>query len=293
MTPITTKTHSTAMPIVAVLLLALSCISISQVSCANRNPGDTTDALSPQRGTVTPALFQDFSPGWTNNTSQDGLWKINGIWVGTGKNTFYPANVTFTDTYPGERTKGFMYFKSEANAIKGSEIQTLSSGPFYGYGYYEVRMKVTGVGDPATNRGVCASFFWKRKNYAAAEWDLEFLTNEKWITSPDSGEVTMNYHLNDGRSKVHRQKLPFNPSKGFHRYGFLWQPTRLDWTVDGKIVYSFDDPGVASEPGYIMMNSWTGNKNWGGLSPTEDAVTVYDWVKFYPNVTSVPNDGKE
>ncbi len=240
-----------------------------------------------------PALFQDFNPGWTNNTSQDGLWKINGIWVGTGQNTFDPANVTFTETYPGEKSKGFMHFKSKANTTNGSEIQTISSGPCYGYGYYEVRMKVTSVGDPATNRGVCASFFWKKKDYAAAEWDFEFLTNDKWITSPDSGQVTMNYHLDDNRSKVHYQELPFNPSKGFHRYGFLWQPTRLDWTVDGKIVYSFEDPGVASEPGWIMMNSWTGNKNWGGLPPTEDAVTVYDWVKFYPNVTSVPNDGKE
>ena len=293
MDPVTTKMHFTARPIVAALILATICISFSLVSCANRDPGDTTGALAQQGGTFKPALFQDFNPGWTNNTSQDGLWKINGIWVGTGQNTFDPANVTFTETYPGEKSKGFMYFKSKANATNGSEIQTLASGPCYGYGYYEVRMKVTSVGDPATNRGVCASFFWKKKDYGAAEWDFEFLTNDKWITSPDSGQVTMNYHLDDNRSKVHYQDLPFSPSKGFHRYGFLWQPTRVDWTVDGKIVYRFEDPGVASEPGYIMMNSWTGNKNWGGLPPTEDAVTVYDWVKFYPNVTSVPNDGKE
>jgi hypothetical protein len=41
------------------------------------------------------------------------------------------------------------------------------------------------------------------------------------------------------------------------------------------------------------MNSWTGNKNWGGLAPAQDAITIYDWVKFYPNVTSVPNNGEE
>jgi len=291
MPPLTPKTH--ALLILAPLVLALACLSATLASCAQTDRGAASATLSPQGGIVKPALFQDFMPGWANNTSQDGLWKINGIWVATGQNTFDPANVTFTDTYPGETTKGFMYFKSKANAMNGSEVQTLSTGPCYGYGYYEVRMKVTSVGDPAANRGVCASFFWKKKNYAQAEWDLEFLTNDKWITAPDRGEVTMNYHLDDKRSKVHHQELPFNPSKGFHRYGFLWQPTRLDWTVDGKIVYSFADPGVASEPGYIMMNSWTGTKFWGGLSPTQDAVTVYDWVKFYPNVTSVPNDGKE
>jgi beta-glucanase (GH16 family) len=268
--------------IVPALLIYVLSLAFPMITCAKSKPSD-----SPK---VKPLLFQDFNPGWNNNTSQDGLWKINGLWVGTGKDTLNPANVTFTETYKGEKTKGFCYFKSQANKMNGAEIQTLTSGPSYGYGYYEVRMKLTSAGDPIANRGVCASFFWKRNNYGRAEWDLEFLTNGKWINSENSGQVTMNYHLDNNKSKVHYQDLPFNPSKGFHRYGFLWQPTRLDWTVDGKIVYSFEDPGVASEPGWIMMNSWTGNKNWGGLPPTEDAITIYDWVKFYPNVTSVPEE---
>jgi beta-glucanase (GH16 family) len=265
-----------------VMLICVLSLAISMGSYAKSNPNDAPK--------VKPLLFQDFNPGWNNNTSQDGLWKINGLWVGTGKDTLNPANVTFTDTYKGEKTKGFCYFKSQANKMNGAETQTISSGATYGYGYYEVRMKLTSVGDPVANRGVCASFFWKRKNYGKAEWDLEFLSNGKWINSENSGQVTMNYHTDGNKSKVHYQDLPFNPSKGFHRYGFLWQPTRLDWTVDGKIVYSYEDPGVASEPGWIMMNSWTGNKNWGGLPPTEDAITIYDWVKYYPNVTSVPEE---
>ena len=40
-----------------------------------------------------------------------------------------------------------------------------------------------------------------------------------------------------------------------------------------------------------MMNSWTGNQFWGGLAPAQDADSVYDWVKFYPDVTSVPGSG--
>lgn len=245
-----------------------------------------------QEKKIEPSLFQDFMPGWNNKTSQDGLWKINGAWVATGQNLMYPGNVTFTENYTGETNKGFMYFKSVADTMKGAEVQTISSCPCYNYGYYEVRMKVTSVGDPTNNRGVCASFFFKKKNYDKQEWDFEFLTNGSWINSDNTGQVTLNYHLDDGRSKVYYHNLPFNPSKGFHRYGLLWQPTRIDWTVDGKIVYGFVDPAVAGEPGYIMMNSWTGAKYWGGLPPQEDAVTVYDWVKFYPNVTEVPNNGE-
>ncbi len=120
MNPITTKMHFTAMLIVAVLFLAMTCISFSLVSCANGDPGDPTSALSQQGDVVKPALFQDFNPGWTNNTSQDGLWTINGVWVGTGKNTFDPANVSFTETYPGEKSKGFMYFTSKANVDQWS-----------------------------------------------------------------------------------------------------------------------------------------------------------------------------
>jgi len=274
------------------LLISVIILAIPMVSCAKSEP-NTEPKEVPQATKLQPQLFQDFMPGWNNKTSQDGLWKINGPWVATGKNLMYPGNVTFSESYSGETDKGFMYFKSVADTMKGAEVQTLSSCPCYGYGYYEVRMKLTDVGDPANNRGVCASFFWKKKDYARQEWDYEFLTNGSWVTSENDGQVTMNYHLDDGRSKVHYYNLGFNPSKAFHRYGILWQPTRLDWTVDGKIVYSFEDPAVAGEPGYIMMNQWTGNKNWGGLAPTKDAITIYDWVKFYPNVTAVPNDGKE
>jgi beta-glucanase (GH16 family) len=241
---------------------------------------------------VKPQLYQEFNPGWENKKSQDGLWIINGPWIATGKNLMYPANVTFTKKYEGDKGKGYMYFKSLADTMKGAEVQTLASGPCYGYGYYEVRMKLTPVGDPDNNTGVCASFFWKKKNYQRAEWDLEFLTNGKWVKSENEGQVTMNHHLDNGKSKGHYHDLGFNPSKAFHRYGILYQPNRLDWTVDGKIVYSVEDPAIASGDGFIMMNSWTGNKNWGGLAPKEDAVTVYDWVKFYPGVTEVPNQGK-
>ena len=270
-----------------VLIISAVLLVIPLVYCAKSEPKDASQTKKLQ-----PQLFQEFIPGWNNKTSQDGLWTINGPWLATGRNLMDPKNVTFTETYPGETDKGFLYFKSIADTMKGSEVQTVSSCPCYGYGYYEVRMKLTDVGDPTNNRGVCASFFWKRKNYGRAEWDYEFLTNGAWVNSENDGQVTMNYHLDDGRSKVHYHNLGFNPSKAFHRYGILWQPNRLDWTVDGKIVYSFVDPGVASDPGYIMMNQWTGNKNWGGLPPAKDAVTIYDWVKFYPNVTSVPNNGE-
>jgi hypothetical protein len=37
-----------------------------------------------------------------------------------------------------------------------------------------------------------------------------------------------------------------------------------------------------------VMNTWTGNPNWGGGPPAKDATTIYDWVHFYPDASSVP-----
>jgi len=237
----------------------------------------------------TPQVFQEFNP-WTGNTSPDGIWRKNGVWVATGGNTFDPARCILTSTYAGESSSGFLTLRSLANSLNGAEIQTL---PKYKYGYYETRLKLTGVGDPANNRGVVVSFFLVDYDTSGWEVDIEFLTNGSWINSANSGEVTFNYHLpNNGGSAVHYQTLPFNPKNGFHRYGILYQPGRLDWTVDGVIVYTVTHAGFTNPYNtYIMMNSWTGNQFWGGLAPTQNADSVYDWVKFYPDVTSVPGSG--
>ena len=245
-------------------------------------------AIAGARG-QTPQIFQEFNP-WTGNTSPDGIWRKNGVWVATGGNTFDPARCILTSSYPGETSSGFLTLRSLANSLNGAEIQTL---PKYKYGYYETRLKVTGVGDPANNRGVVVSLFIADYDNSGWEVDIEFLTNGSWITSANSGQVTFNYHLPfNGGSAVHYQDLPFNPKNAFHRYGFLYQPGRLDWTVDGVIVYTVTNGGFTNPYGaFIMMNSWTGNQFWGGLAPAQDADSVYDWVKFYPDVTSVPGSG--
>ena len=39
------------------------------------------------------------------------------------------------------------------------------------------------------------------------------------------------------------------------------------------------------------MNTWSGVSNFGGGPPSQDATSVYDWVKFYAGATSIPVDG--
>jgi beta-glucanase (GH16 family) len=241
-------------------------------TCAGAN-GGASASCSASQGNA-PTVFQDFEP-WTGNTSPDGIWRIAGVWTGTGGNTLDPANAQLTSTYQGNRG-GYLSLISRAGVLRGGEIQTLFS---YGYGYYEVRMKVANVS------GVCDSFFWiQSPSYGPAEWDIEFLTNESWLGSGTSGQVHLTLH--PGQTSV--LDLGFDPSQDFHRYGFLWTPGSISYTVDGKVVRTFTDSSLnTTAQGFIMMNTWTGNANWGGGPPAKDAITVYDWVKYYKDATSV------
>jgi chitodextrinase len=237
-------------------------------------------------------MFQDFNPGWSGVHSQDNIWTISGIWVGTGGNTLDPANTSFTSSYSGDAGTGFLYLKSKANVLNGSEVWTSPND--YGYGYYECRMKVTTVGNHTNNTGVCASFFLWDGDNGNFELDHEFLTDQFWISLSDTGAVMLSYHLTDGTGVTYQQNLSFNPSLDFHRYGILWQPGRVDWTVDKKIVHTANNAGFTNtSKEYVMMNSWTGNINWGGNAPSTDAISVYDWVRFTPDVTSVPVESND
>jgi len=236
---------------------------------------------------LTPSIFEHFNP-WTGVTSPDKLWRIAGTWTGTGGNVLDPANAVLVDTYDSQ-PGGYLLLTVRANVLQGGEIQTVGTvGSALGYGYYEVRMKVTDV------PGTCVSFFWKEIDYGPGEIDIEFLTNETWITSATTGKVHYTIHPNwDTNGTAYTQDLAFNPSKDFHRYGWLWTPQKLSYTVDGLVVKTFTNPPaqnlVNTKGGYIMMNAWTGSANWGGGPPTKDATSAYDWVKFYPNATAVPN----
>ena len=233
---------------------------------------------------ISPTVFQDFNP-WSGNVSPDGIWRIAGTWTGTGGNTLQPGNVSFTNTYPGESDTGFMYLTVPAGSpLRGAELQSLTT-PGYSYGYYDARIMTTDV-----KGGGVVSFFWiEQPNYGSHEWDVEFTLSDSWAGTTNPGRVSFTTHPLDNTQWVN---LGFNPSQAFHDYGFLWTPGRIDFTVDEQIVRTVTDPNLTTDAtGYIMMNTWSGVSNFGGGPPSQDATSVYDWVKFYAGATSIPVDG--
>jgi beta-glucanase (GH16 family) len=149
--------------------------------------------------------------------------------------------------------------------------------------------------DPQKVSGGVVSFFWMQaggtlnaRTYGPQEFDIEFLLNEPWLTTSNTGAVHFTTHPSNA---TYTQTLSFNPALAYHRYGFLWVPGKLSYTVDGVIVHTVTNSDVATAPsngGWLMANVWTGNANWGGGPPTSNFSGVYNWVKFWPGVTSVP-----
>lgn len=226
-----------------------------------------------------PAIHEEFN-GWTGATSPDGVWRRNGNWTATGGNLFTLDNCTFSPSFEG-KPGGYLTLTVKAGKKEGGEIQTLGGGSGIGfkcnYGYYEVRMKLPKV------PGICASFFRIGNQYAGnPEIDVEFLTPD-FANTPGQGKVRCMLHPGNGGPR----NLPFNPSEDFHRYGFLFTPQRVQWTADGKVIQTIESVALGGD-GIIMMNAWTGNPDWGGGPPAQDAHTVYDWVKYWPGATSIP-----
>lgn len=219
----------------------------------------------------------------------DTVWQTAN-WVGTGGNFMSRANATITPTPAcaggldaGDAPGGYLNLKVSAGVKTGSEIQTLNGkngvsglGPAYGFGFYAARMKVTPIS------GTVASFFWiGAPNYSGGEWDIEFLTNESPRTKVHFTEHPSN--------RTFLYDLGFDWSAAYHEYGFLWTSGTIVYTVDRKSVHTSSSSELATTTkGFIMANVWTGNPNWGGGPPTQDAVTCYPWIRHWPGATSIP-----
>jgi len=251
-----------------------------------------------------PSLYEKFTPpngsssqtGTAGLTTADGAFQIDGLWTGTGGNELLPSLALFTTADPttlGQPATGYLTLSiSPGTPLQGSEIIS-NALPGYGYGYYETMMTV----DPTrVSGGVCSFFLMQaggtlqNKSYGPGEFDFEFLLNESWLGSANSGAVHLTTHPSNASMT---QNLSFNPALGYHRYGFLWVKGSLSFTVDGQIVHTTTSSDVAlpSQGEWIFANAWSGNSNWGGGPPGGRVNCVYNWIKFWPNATSVPNEG--
>jgi endo-1,3-1,4-beta-glycanase ExoK len=204
--------------------------------------------------------------GWKNGPPFDNAWQAE--------------NITFSG--------GTMDIRLDDQAALGEPYSSgnYQSTGFYGYGCYEASFK------PVFAAGVVSSFFTfagpfdNGGNGSHNEIDIEFL-------GYDTTRFQTNWWTNDDSytgGHEHVVGLGFDASEEFHRYGFRWTATGIEWFVDGAIVFqvfdSAEDPTPRAEESLqkIMMNVWPVDETattWAGTFsyPEGPLHGIYDWVR--------------
>lgn len=181
---------------------------------------------------------------------------------------------------------------------------------YYGYGCYEASMK------PVARSGVITSFFTfagpfdNGGNGQHNEIDIEFVGDFVFDDGQGSRTswVQFNYWTNDD-AYASRNELPaqldFDASADFHRYGFKWSSTGIEWYVDGQPVASAPDsparptPKEADSLQKIAMNLWPVDSSaagWAGAFayPGTPLRAQYQWVRYERGegcaIADPPND---
>jgi len=188
--------------------------------------------------------------GWSNGGMFNCTWRAANVWF-----------------------DGYLNLKIDRDystgGYSGGEYRTNDT---FGYGMYDVSMK------PIKNDGVVSSFFTYTGPSDGTVWDeidIEFL-------GKDTTKVQFNYYTNGVGNHEYVYNLGFDASQSFHQYGFLWQPGKITWYVDGKAVYSATE-NIPTTPGKIMLNAWPGTgvdewlKPYNGRTPL---VAQYDWINW-------------
>ena len=254
-----------------VLTVILSLVCISSIAFAaepvkkSRFPNAEVSFLD-EFSTFNPKRWTK-ADGWKNGVPFDNGWRAE--------------NITFSN--------GEMDIRLDDQPFKG---QPFSSGHyqtlgFYGYGCYEASFK------PIASAGVISSFFTFAGPYDNGgngqhnEIDIEFLGN-------NTTRFQANFWTNDDSyigEHEYMVDLGFDASIEFHCYGFKWTSGKIQWFVDGTLVYEVNDtasdptPKVGESLQKIMMNVWPVDEtaaSWAGqfAYPGTPLHGHYNWIRY-------------
>ncbi len=147
--------------------------------------------------------------------------------------------------------------KSGENRFQGAAVRRLETTH---YGRYDA------VIQPSKGAGLITGFFTYTGPYYGSrhdEIDIEFLgknTRQMHVAVFADGKLT-NRFIDLGFDAADRPRL----------YSFVWHPDRIDWLVEGRLVYSMNAQTTAlpDTPGYLFANLWAADpkiENWAGLA---------------------------
>ena len=117
---------------------------------------------------------------------------------------------------------------------------------------------------------------------------LSFTTYRYFMAGPDEIDAqftyeNQKYYMNfvtkaNGKQNAYKYALPFDPSAGYHTYGYNWYSNKVEFVVDGQVVWT-STTAIPARASNILLNNWVTSS----ASSQYPASKLYvDWVSVAP-----------
>ena len=148
-----------------------------------------------------------------------------------------------------------------AGTLEGGEIESTET---YSYGSYAASIEAADA--PSS----IAGFFLYATPDFHTEIDVEIFNDE-------SGRVLFTTYANGEQPNTVEKRLPFDATAGFHEYRIDFYPTKAEFSVDGRLLHTFDE-GLPGDSMQLMVNAWY--PDWlPGEEPERDSHVQVDWIQ--------------
>jgi beta-glucanase (GH16 family) len=156
------------------------------------------------------------------------------------------------------------------------------------YGRIEIRAKLP------SGRGIWSAFFTMGKNIEKVGWpacgEIDIMENVGFNPDMIQGTVhTTKYNHLDGTHKFSRISIP-EPYKKFHVYAIEWDTKKIDFFVDDKKYFTFENEGSGVEAWpfdkeqYLILDIAVGG-SWGGIKGVNNSIfpqkLYIDYIRVY------------
>ncbi len=156
---------------------------------------------------------------------------------------------------------GKLRIKLPAGTLEGGELESTET---YSYGSYAASIKAARA--PSSITG----FFLYAPPDFHTEIDVE-------IFNDPSGRVLFTTYADGKHTNTVEKRLPFDATAGFHEYRIDLYPTKAKFSVDGRLLHTFDE-GLPGDSMQLMVNAWY--PDWlPGEEPEEDGYVQVDWIQ--------------
>jgi endo-1,3-1,4-beta-glycanase ExoK len=167
------------------------------------------------------------SDGWNNGAHQNCTWSKNQVSAEDGR-----LQLRFAEGQAKDRT----YLCGEIQSRKR-----------FGYGTYEARFKA------GTGPGLNSAFF----TYIGPADKQQHDEIDFEVLGKDTGRVQVNQYIKAKGGNEKLVSLGGPADQGFNDYAFVWEPDRLRYYVNGKLVQEVTDPSkIPQNPQKIFFSFW-------------------------------------